>query len=242
MKRHLFYLCCYLAAALFIVSCGDPLSPSANMSVKTGEATQLTCLGAVIAGNVKCSEGDASEGLEMGVLFSVNSGVLLNTATKFQASPDSIEWDGNRARYAVRLKFIKSDTTYYYRCYVSRDGVIEYGKTKSFMTKSISSLIQTGDVTAISENGAMFHGSMDLTDIEYNQMHYGFQIKRTQINSNYWTYFDTRFSDRYSFQFSDGAFSAEYNYLLENTQYSYCAFVSIDNRIYQGEIKTFTTR
>ena len=240
--RRLSLLSVCLFLTVIIASCGDPLATSVKMSVKTGDATHLTCLGAVISGNIKCSGDDASEGLEMGIVYSENSGVLLNTAEKLQASPDSIEWNGNRAHYSVRLKFIKRETTYYYRCYVSRDGVIEYGKTKSFTTKSINSLIQTGNVSDISESGACFHGSMDLTDIEYGQMHYGFYFKMTQINSNYWDSIDSLYPDYYSIQFSDGSFSAECDFLFPNTQYSYCAFVTIDNRIYQGEIKSFTTR
>ena len=212
------------------------------MSVKTRDAISVTCIGAVLRGEVKASGEDPSSDLEIGILYSEESGVLLNTAEKLQASPDSIEWNGNRAHYSVRLKFIKRETTYYYRCYVSRDGVIEYGKTKSFTTKSINSLIQTGNVSDISESGACFHGSMDLTDIEYGQMHYGFYFKMTQINSNYWDSIDSLYSDYYSIQFSDGSFSAECDFLHPNTQYSYCAFVTIDNRIYQGEIKSFTTR
>lgn len=242
MRRLSLLLACLFLTGI-IVSCGDPLATSVKMSANTGNFSHLTSIGAVIEGNVKCSGDGASDGLEMGVLYSENSGVLLNTATRLQASPDSIVWEGNRAHYSVRLKFIKRETTYYYRCYVSRDGVIEYGKTKSFTTKSINSLIQTGDVSDIGKNGVCFHGIMDLTDIEYSSVDYGFRFIKTRDSSDYyWNLISSLYTTYYSIHFSDGLFSADYNYLEENTEYSYYAFVTIDNRHYQGEVKTFTTQ
>ena len=228
MKRHLFYLCCYLAAALFIVSCGDPLSPSANMSVKTRDAISVTCIGAVLRGEVKASGEDPSSDLEIGILYSEESGVLLNTATCIKAAQDSIQWDRQRASFSVRIKYVKPETKYYYRCYVSRDGVIEYGKTKSFKTKPVSSLIQTLEVTELGAQEGTFHGGMDLTDIECKYFYYGFKLKAD--NDTYWRSF---LSDNYS----EGLFSSRYTYLRSLTEYSYYAYVVLDGHVLSGDIK-----
>ena len=239
MKRLLFYFCCSLASALFIVSCGDPLSPSANMSVKTGKASCITCLSAVLSGDVKYSGEAPSDDLEMGILISENSGVLLNTATKIQAVQDSIVWDGSRARFSVRLQHIKRETKYYYRCYISRDGVIEYGKTKSFTSKDVSTLIKTEAVTDIDAQNATFHASLNLTDIESDRIYYGFAYKKASQDDHNWAHHGNDWYG-YTIESDGGHFSAKIEGLSSMEEYSYYAYVTIDGYAYHGETKTFS--
>lgn len=238
MRRLSLLLVCLFLTGI-IVSCGDPLATSVKMSANTGKASHITCLSAVLAGDVKCSGQTPSDDLEMGILISENSGVLLNTATKCKALQDSIEWNGSRARFSVRVQHIKRETKYYYRCYISRDGVIEYGKTKSFTSKDISTLIKTESVTAIDAQNATFHATLNLTDIESNRIYYGFDYKKSN-KDHYWAHYG---NDWYGYTIeSDGEhFSATIDGLIPMEEYSYYAYVNIDGYSYHGETKTFST-
>lgn len=224
MKRITFYLFCCLSAVLF-ASCGED-GPFNKTGAITGTASHISCRNAEISGKVNLPATTATD-LTIGVLYSTDSGVLLGSAVQIQAK--SFDSDYN---FTVGTEVLEPETTYYYRTYFSQNGEITYGDTKSFTTLPVSSMIKTEDATDIEATVATLHATLDLTDCRYDTMEYGFQ----------YTSQDEQPVSVVASNLSDKAFSAIANPLVPTTQYSYCAYVILDERIYLADNKVFSTK
>lgn len=197
------------------------LAPSVTMY-----ANHISAISAEVAGKANL-ESSIGSNIKMGIIWSKNSEVLPSNSTKTEAT--NMDGDFN---YSVGLTGLEPETIYYYRSYVTQNGQDSYGETKSFITKELSSLLKTLDATEMGSSSAKLNAFLDLTDISYDTMEYGFFLGSSENTQS------TKFPGK-------GIIENEYTYfiqgLLQQTQYWYKAYVKLDNQSFSGEVKTFTT-
>ena len=126
---------------------------------------------------------------------------------------------------------LEPETTYYYRSYIIQNDKVEYGDTKSFKTLALSSMIQTLDASGVNPKDATLNAMLDLTDCNYSSIEYGFELTPEGGQAKTLT----------ANNLADKAFSYLDNSLVMNTGYYYVAYVRLDDILYKGETKTFTT-
>ena len=196
-----------------------------KMGAVTGEATHISCRNAKLSGKVTLSQTTATN-LSFGVLYSTSSGVLLGSATQLEAKEFDADYN-----FTIDSGVLEPETTYYYRSYIIQNDKVEYGDTKSFKTLALSSMIQTLDASGVNHKDATLNAMLDLTDCKYNNIEYGFELtpEGGQVK--------TLTADN----LADKAFSYRDETLVNNTGYSYVAYVRLDDLLYKGETKTFTT-
>ena len=191
----------------------------------TGEATHISCRNAKISGNVTLPQ-TTSPYISFGVLYSTSSGVILGSATQLEAKDYDASYN-----FSIDTDVLEPETTYYYRSYVILNDEVSYGKIESFKTLAVSSMIQTHDASGVNPKDATLNAMLDLTDCKYNNFEYGFELTpdggqaKTRIANN----------------LADKAFSYRDETLSRNTGYYYVAYVKLDDILYKGETKTFTT-
>ena len=196
-----------------------------KMGAITGEATHISCRNAKLSGKVTLSQTTATN-LSFGVLYSTSSGVLLGSATQLEAKEFDTDYN-----FTIDSGVLEPETTYYYRSYIIQNNEVEYGETKSFKTLALSSMIQTLDASGVNHKDATLNAMLDLTDCKYNNIEYGFELTPEGGQAKTLT----------ANNLADKAFSYLDNSLVMNTGYSYVAYVRLDDILYKGETKTFTT-
>ena len=196
-----------------------------KMGAVTGEATHISCRNAKLSGKVTLSQTTATN-LSFGVLYSTSSGVLLGSATQLEAKEFDADYN-----FTIDSGVLEPETTYYYRSYIIQNDKVEYGDTKSFKTLALSSMIQTLDASGVNHKDATLNAMLDLTDCNYSSIEYGFDLTPEGGQAKTLT----------ANNLADKAFSYLDNSLVMNTGYSYVAYVRLDDILYKGETKTFTT-
>ena len=225
--KHFFPFLALLAIILSSVpSCQQiPVEIPDNSVVVTGEASHISCRNAQLSGKVNLPQA-TSTNLSFGVLYSTSSGVLLNSAIRLEAEQCDAEYN-----FTVETGVLEPETIYYYRSYISQNDEVEYGQIQSFTTLAVSSLIRTLDAGRINHRDATLNASLNLADCRYESLEYGFELApeggetRTLISRNH----------------ADNSFSYLADNLTYNTKYSYAAYVKLDDKVYKGEPKTFST-
>ena len=133
--------------------------------------------------------------------------------------------------FTIDSGVLEPETTYYYRSYIIQNDKVEYGDTKSFKTLALSSMIQTLDASGVNHKDATLNAMLDLTDCNYSSIEYGFDLTPEGGQAKTLT----------ANNLADKAFSYRDENLVMNTGYSYVAYVRLDDLLYKGETKTFTT-
>ena len=201
------------------------VSVDVAMGTVTLEASHITCRGAELAGKASLPQ-TAGTDLVFGILYSTSSGVLFGKAENIEATVFDSEYN-----FSCPTPVLEPETTYYYRSYISQKGEIMYGEVKSFTTLPVSSMIQTGEATDIRPKEVTLSATLDLTDCRYDSMEYGFELaKKGETFKKYGS--DNLLDKKYSRQFDN---------LTRDTEYTYRAYVKLDDRIYYGEERSFTT-
>ena len=134
--------------------------------------------------------------------------------------------------YSVVIAELEPSTTYSYWSFVRQNGQDTYGETKEFTTKDIGSLLETKDASSIEATSAMLNAKLDLTEVQYKTMNYGFLWGTSESALN---------TDYKCTEISDNAISAALTNLSHKTQYWYKAYVKLDSQTFYGEVKNFTT-
>ena len=221
------------AGTAFITATSEDSSVSATcvITVKekvisvTGEATHISCRNARLSGKVTLSQNTTTN-LSFGVLYSTSSDVLLDSATQLEAK----DYDA-LFNFSIDSGVLEPETTYYYRSYIIQNNEVEYGETKSFKTLAVSSMLQTLDAGDVVPKEATFNAMLDLTDCKYSSIEYGFKLTPDGGQAKTLT----------ANNLADKAFSYRDENLMMNARYSYVAYVKLDDILYKGETKTFTT-
>ena len=224
MKRILSFIALAAVSVLSMFSC-QPEPAEIRVASITGEATHISCRNAKLSGKVTLSQTTATN-LSFGVLYSTSSVVLLGSATQFEAKEFDADYN-----FTIDSGVLEPETTYYYRSYSIQNDKVEYGDTKAFKTLAWSSMIQTLDASGVNHKDATLNAMLDLTDCKYNNIEYGFELTPEGGQAKTLT----------ANNLADKAFSYLDNSLVMNTGYSYVAYVRLDDILYKGETKTFTT-
>ena len=200
---------------------------SSDPSVTVG-AEKVSAVSAVLKGKANIGSSVAAD-LEMGILYSLNEGVIASNSTRVKAS--NMDGDFN---YSVNVTLLDPATTYYFRSYVTQNGQDTYGETKSFTTKELSSMIHTEDASNISAVSAILNGSYDLTDVQYTTKKIGlfYGTSAESLSENCIAGISS----------ISGDFSEKWPVLKPATEYYYQVYINLDNKLYKEEIVSFTTK
>jgi len=196
------------------------------MGAVTDAATHISCRGAEIAGKAIIPSTATSTDVKAGVLYSTSSDILVSSPVRVEAQSFDSEYN-----FSIHTGVLTPEITYYYCSYVSKDGEYVYGDTKSFETLAVSSMIRTENASDIKTKGATLSATLDLTDCNYDNMEYGFEITPdggTAYMVN-------------SMNLSNGKFSLTVDNLQAATSYSCKAFVTLDAWTYMADASSFTT-
>ena len=200
------------------------VSVDVALAALTGEVSHISCRNAAISGKVRLPKSTSAD-LTFGVLYSIDSGVLISNSTKIEAK--SIDSDFN---YSIGTGVLEPETTYYYRSYIIQNNVATYGETKSFKTLAVSSMIQTLVPTDVDAGVATLNAMLNVTDCKYENLEYGFKIV-PKNGSEMLVKCEN---------LSESVFSTVIE-TVPLTEYSTTAWVSLDDRTYMGENLGFSS-
>ena len=143
---------------------------------------------------------------------------------------------GSDNSYSVVATKLTPATTYYYRAYVYRGGLVQYAaSTYSFTTPSAIGIVTTGAATDITSVAATISSSFTLPSSAYSSITRGVCYSATNASP---TTSDTKVITTSS---SNGSYSVSLTGLTNNTLYYYCSYIIVDGRTVYGETRSFTT-
>lgn len=225
--RNIFIIIFLSFLVAICVSCESPDSPEENkIECSSGEVSHISCCNAVISGKVTLS-GNSSSDYRIGVVYSTDSIIILSDAVSVKAT--NVESDGS---YQIVTKTLEPETTYYYRSFIEKDKVFTFGRTKSFSTLPLSSMIKTEDASEPEPRVLTLRATLNLADCIYGTLEYGFKIRQQQGGLD---------STIKVSQLSGNTFSVDVGSLHLKTTYEVSAYVKLDGLVYYGATKRFTT-
>lgn len=139
--------------------------------------------------------------------------------------------EGNGA-FSADLSALNPSKQYYFQAFASFDGKELKEAVKSFTTKDIGTILETRDASGIEASTATLNAKLDLTDVKYSSIDYGFYWSTSESSQNLYLK---------GGNIADHAYTAAMSNLSHKTQYWYKAYVKLDNQTFYGEVKTFTT-
>lgn len=203
------------------------LSVEANLATSvTVEAKNVSAISAVLAGKANLSSTVASD-LKVGFQYSKSASILPSNSTTIEATDADANYN-----YTTPITGLEPATKCYFRSFVRQNGQDTYGETLEFTTKDVTSLLETKDASAVEATKATMNAKLDLTDVQYKSLAYGFLWGTSESALN---------TDYKCTEISDNAISAPLTGLSHKTQYWYKAYVKLDSQTFYGEVKTFTT-
>lgn len=205
-------------------SCVITVEPNEAPSITLG-AENISAISVVLKGkaNLKSS---ASSDLKIGFQYSKSAGILPTNSITVDAEDADANYN-----YTTSLTGLEPGTTYYFRSLVRQNGQDEYGETKGFKTKDVESLIETLDASDVEATKATLNAKLDLTDVKYNEISYGF----------YWGSENSQDLILTAGKVTNKKFSTTRDSFTSGRQYWYKAYVNLDNRLFFGELKSFET-
>ena len=206
-------------------TCEVTVQKNPDPSVTVG-SSNISAVSAVLQGkaNLKSS---APADLNVGFQYSKSAGITAANSTKV----DAVDVDASY-NYTATIAGLEPGTKYYFRSFVHQNGEDSFGEILEFTTKDAASLLETKGASGIEAAKAELNAGIDLTDVKYSSMSYGF-------------YWGTSESSQPTFlaggDIASKAFSATLANLTHQTQYWYKAYLKLDSQTFYGEVKTFTT-
>lgn len=194
--------------------------------VVTGEADHISAISVVLHGKANLGTTVASD-LKIGFQYSKSAGIMPSNSTTVEGEDADANYN-----YTTAITGLEPDTKYYFRSFVRQNGQDTYGETKEFTTKDVVSLLETGDASGVEAAKATLNAKLDLTDVLYKSLAYGFLWGTSESALN---------TDYKCTEISDNAISAPLTGLSHKTQYWYKAYIKLDSQTFYGEVKTFTT-
>lgn len=191
----------------------------------TVEADHISTVSAVLHGKANLGSTAASD-LQVGFQYSESAGILPSNSKTIEAKDADASYN-----YTTTITGLDPATKYYFRSFVRQNSQYTYGEVKEFTTKDITSMLETKEATNVKASSAVLHAKLDLTDVEYKSIYYGFAYADATMSTSWIQGED----------FADKSYSATLTNLSHNTQYWYQAYVQLDHRMFLGEKKEFTT-
>ena len=199
---------------------GYPIRPVYDIpvSVKTGDASDITDSGATLSGTVCYSDK------------SVTCGIIYGTSSTLSSTSGTKKSTNSSGRFFVNVTGLSPNTTYYYRAYVVDDGEYRYGEVRSFTTIH-NVYVTTGNATNITDREVTLSGLIYNAEQSYTcGIIYG---TSSALSSTSGTMKSTS---------SKSDFSLSVTGLDSGSIYYYRAFVVIDGKYIYGEACSFTTK
>lgn len=191
----------------------------------TVEADHISTVSAVLHGKANLGSTAASD-LQVGFQYSESAGILPSNSKTIEAKDADASYN-----YTTTITGLDPATKYYFRSFVRQNSQYTYGEVKEFTTKDITSMLETKEATNVKASSAVLHAKLDLTDVEYKSIYYGFEYADATMST----------SSIQGEDFADKSYSATLTNRSHNTQYWYRAYVQLDYRMFLGEKKEFTT-
>jgi uncharacterized protein YjdB len=203
------------------------ISVEANLAPSvTVEANHISAISAVLAGKANLGSTLAAD-FQLGFQYSKSAGILPANSTTVEASDADADYN-----FITAITGLEPDTKYYFRSFVRQNSQYTYGETKSFTTKDAVSLLETGEASGIEATKATLNAKLDLTDVGYSSIDYGFYWGSSEEEQNNWLN---------GGEINGDVFSASITGLPHKTKYWYKAYVKLDNQSFYGVVKSFTT-
>ena len=224
----------FLSLALFCAAC-SPEQNNPNGSKTGGDDShsdapavtvgvdKLSAISVVLKGKANLPASVAAD-LKIGFQYSKSAGILPTNSTTVDAEDADADYN-----YTTGITGLYPETTYYFRSFVRQNGQDTYGETKSFTTPS---LLETLDADNVSETKARMNAKLDLTNVQYKSLEYGFYWGTSESSQN--TYVKCS-------NLSEAVFSYQLSGLTRNEQYYFKTRAKLDSRVFWGEVRSFTT-
>ena len=204
----------------------------------TGGVCDITAVSATMQGyvnNVKL--GDATYA---GICYSPTN------TTPTTSDPTLTTWSTRSGQsYSIIATQLVPATTYYYRAYVCRGGLVQYAaETFSFTTPSTDGIVTTGAASDITSIHASISSSFNLPPTAYSIITRGVCYSATNASpttSDATATVSDSFAGTTMSDLSDGNYSVSLTELNSSTLYYYRSYIIVDNRTIYGETRSFTT-
>ena len=208
----------------FKAECAVTVNARVVPSVTVG-SEKISAISAVLKGKANFEGSTVPADLKVGFQYSASAD--LQSAKTVEATDADADYN-----YSAGITGLEPSAKYYFRSFVHKGGQDAYGEIMEFTTGALSSLLETMDAGSIEETSAVLNAKLDLTDVQYTNVEYGF----------YWgTSADTQSTSLEGGAVSESRFSASLTGLTNKTQYWYKAYLSVDGRSFLGEVKSFST-
>ncbi len=209
----------------FKATCSLIVEANQAMSVTVG-ASHVSLNSAVLACKANLGSTVAAD-LQLGLQYSTSAGILPSNSTSVEATDADENYN-----YTLTITGLEPDTKYYFRSYVRQNNQYTYGETMSFTTKGVASLLETMDATGIGTTASTLNAKLDLTDVVYGSLEYGFRWGTSESSQD---------KSQSGGNVVDNVFSASLTNLSPQTQYWYKAYVKLGGQTFYGNVKSFTT-
>ena len=221
----------FAAAVLLLFACSpgkidpepDP-EPEDVRSITVG-AESISAVGAVMKGKAEINTESGS------VMFGFQYCTLDGSTTSPVLTVLSNDVDKNY-NYSASLSSLEPNTTYKYWSFVRYGGKDSYGEPKEFKTRAVESMLSTLDASGSAVDGIILNARLDLTDVQYKEISYGFHYGSSASSLNLHSP---------GSEIVNNTYSAQLGTISYNTKYWYRAYLRLDGRTFYGEVKDFTT-
>lgn len=204
--------------------------PPKDMAI-TGDASSITEKSVTLSGSVNPTS-DMQDVL-MGVLYSLNSSPNIENSTKVQAK------DINNNAFTIALDDLPSSTMYYYKTYIQYNGAqYRFGEVKSFTTETVSAAVSSISATNISEFKGTLNGKLEVNSKATLTQEVGFLFSSTETTLDALKERGERLTCQLS---NDGQFMSELSELTPGTKYYYTAVAQVYDKMFYGEVISFST-
>lgn len=216
---------------LLLVSCGtDSLSPTSkdgkndeNKVCVTAGYKDVTEISVTLSGYANLTS-DMTGDIKMGVVCSTNpvpdlkNGIMKTTR---ELNADNL--------FSVSISGLQCGEKHYYRAFVYRNDVYTYGEIKSFETLDINASVTTEGASGITENAATITGSLSFSPKANLSAKKGFYVSSTNSSKP-----DKWYS-------ASSGFSTQLTNLEYGKTYYYMAAAIINDLVFTGSVKSFST-
>ena len=206
-------------------SCSVTVERNLAPSVTVG-ADNISAISVVLKGKANLSNS-ASSDLQVGFQYSKSAGILPSNSTIVDAEDADADYN-----YSTGITGLEPGTTYYYRSFVRQNGKDEYGETKEFKTKELSSMLHTLEASKVSAVSAKLNASLSLTDVKYGSVSMGF----------YWGSDKGALTENVTASEEENVIVATLSELNPAMEYYFQAFALFDGKEYKEEVVSLTTK
>ena len=195
------------------------------VSVSVSEAKALSCCSGSVTGAFYVP-ADAEGPIKKGVIYSTESDASLSGSVWVE------DTQSEGTAIAAILSPLMPSTKYYVRTWVSVAGTVYLSTVSSFETFGVNTLVQTAFATEIGAKKATLNASVNLDGTVFAAKELGFKFRKA---GDEWTRYPVE-SD------NQGVIVLNKTDLVSGTTYEFCAYVSLDGRSYESEVKSFATQ